>query len=235
MDQSRGKRRPNEGEDSGTAANGQAVDKARRGSAGLNPVFDSFSSADARALIVDHPLAWVLAPGAGAYAAAQLPLVAAPDEDGDVRVLIGHMSRTNPLVTAFTRDPDAVILFSGPQAYVSPEHAGRRDWAPTWNYAHLRIAATLVFTPDATDAALDILVDAMERDRSSPWNSGELGKRYDMMRAAIIGFEARVTMLHGRFKLGQDEQDDTLRTILSRHPDRGLVAAMRRRTVENRR
>ncbi|MGN6595178.1 FMN-binding negative transcriptional regulator [Sphingopyxis terrae] len=200
----------------------------------MNPLFDDVSSADARALIADHPLAWVLAPGAGASAATQLPLVAAPADDGEVRILIGHMARTNPLVAAFGRDPGAIILFSGPQGYISPEHAGRRDWAPTWNYAHLRIAATLVFTPDATDAALDILVDAMERERAEPWTSGELGPRYEGMRAAIIGFEARVSALEGRFKLGQDEQDDTLRTILSRHPDRGLVAAMRRRTLENR-
>lgn len=202
---------------------------------GMNPAFGRYSLADAQALIAENPLAWVVARGAGLDAAAQLPLVIAPDcgTGPEIATLIGHMSRANPLVAAFERDPSALILFNGPQAYVSPEHAGRRNWAPTWNYAHLRITARIRFTPDATDTALDLLIDAMERGREKPWAAQELGARYDGMRAAIIGFEAQVTGIEGRFKLGQDEQGDTLRSILSRHPDGALVAAMRRMAPEN--
>jgi len=194
----------------------------------VTPAFDQFSSADALTLIEEYPLAWVIAPAAGIDAASQLPLIALPGAAGGVDTLIGHMSRANPLLAALERDPVALILFNGSQAYVSPEHAGRRDWAPTWNFAHLRIAATIEFTPEETDAALDLLIEAMEIRRSRPWAASELGERYVGMKAAIIGFRARVTAVHGRFKLGQDEHPDTLRAILSRHPDGELVAAMRR-------
>jgi transcriptional regulator len=189
--------------------------------------FDRFDATDVRALIAEYPLAWVVARGADGDGSL-LPLIGVHDEAGRLVELIGHLARSNPLHGALTADPRAVVMFRGPQAYVSPEHAGRRDWGPTWNYVQLTVHGELTFEPEQTGRALDILTDAVEGQRPAPWRSDELGARYEGMLARIIGFRVRVDEVRGKFKLGQDEDVDTLRAILGAHPDPEMRAWMRR-------
>lgn len=191
-------------------------------------LFDQFETADVRALIEEFPLAWVCGGGPGAMEASLLPLVARYDANGQLVELIGHLMRSNSLFHALTADGRATILFRGPDAYVSPEHAGLRNWGPTWNYAQLKIGADIIFDEAFTAESLQILIDAMEAARADPWRVDELGGRYEPMLARIIGFRASVTSLTGKFKLGQDEEDATLGSILGSLPDAGTRAWMRR-------
>lgn len=177
-----------------------------------------------RRLMAEYPLAWVMPQSAdAALTASLLPLVPVYDDEGAPVELIGHLARSNPLAAALHDDPHALILFSGPQGYVSPEYVGRRDWAPTWAYAQLRIQAEVVFVPQDTGMTLDVLIDAMERDRAQPWSTAEMGARYDRLLPAIIGFRARVLGWSGRFKLGQDEKPADRAAIIAQHPDRTLA------------
>lgn len=190
--------------------------------------FERFGAADVQALIAEYPLAWVCARGDGPVAASLLPLIGEFDAAGRLTTLIGHLARRNVLVPALTAAPEALILFSGPDGYVSPEIAGRRDWAPTWNYAQLTIEARVTFTPSATGAAVLTLVEAMEAGRRAPWLPHELGERYVGMERQILGFRAEITRLSGRFKLGQDETPETARAIIEKLRDPGLAKWMRR-------
>lgn len=190
--------------------------------------FDQFTDVDVQALITEYPLAWVSARRVSAELATLIPLVGEYDAYGSLTHVVGHFARYNPLCAVLLSDPQAVILFSGPQAYISPTHAGLRNWAPTWNYAQLRMEADIVLDPSMTEEALEILVDAMEADRPDTWRTSELGDRYHGMCSAIIGFRAKVTKLHGKFKLGQDENPETLKSILQTLPDPAMVHWMRR-------
>lgn len=192
------------------------------------PLFERFDDADVRALIEGYPLAWVCGGDAGALEASLLPLIGVYDDAGRLVELIGHLMRSNPLYRALTDDPRATILFSGPDAYVSPEHAGRRDWAPTWNYAQVKIGAEIAFDEALTEMSLKVLIDAMEAGRVAPWGVEELGPRYRGMLTQIIGFRARVTGMSGKFKLGQDEDAATLHAILGALPDADVTSWMKR-------
>jgi transcriptional regulator len=185
-------------------------------------------NADIAALIADYPLAWVLPRCADAGQPHLLPLLARIDADGRIGALIGHMGRRNPLVAAFEKSPDALILFTGPQAYVSNSHVSNPHWAPTWNYAQLRIEVRITLDPEGGDAALLELVEAMDAEERTGWRPHDAGPRYRAMEQAIIAFRAEVTRIEPRFKLGQDEKVETLREILDRHPDAALVRWMRR-------
>ena len=189
--------------------------------------FERYDDADIRVLISEFPLAWVTA-AASPATASLLPLIGDYDGDGRLVALIGHCGRTNPLHAALVADPRAVLLFSGPQAYVSPDHAGRRDWGPTWNYAHLVIEADIRFDAGLTEESLEMLIEAMETGRPAPWRKEELGSRYTGMLDRIIGFRADVAAVQGRFKLGQDERPGTLQSILATHPDPALRRWMER-------
>lgn len=194
----------------------------------MSSPFTQFDARDVRTLVAEHALAWVLTPGADIADASQLPLVGEYDDAGRLVALIGHLSRGNPLATSLAETRRAIILFSGPGGYVSPEHAGRRDWAPTWNHAHVKIAADIEIDAALTDHSLAVLIDAMEAERAVPWNAGEIADRSARLREQIIGFRATVTALEARFKLAQDERPETLHNILQNHPDRELVRWMQR-------
>lgn len=188
--------------------------------------FETYDPGDVRLLIDAYPLAWVCARG-GAEAS-QLPLVGVYDAEDRLVELIGHFARANPLGAVLAENPRATILFSGPAGYISPRQAGRRDWAPTWNYAQARIEAEISVEPGLTPEALDILIGKMEQGADSPWSARELGARYDKLLPMITGFRARVTDVKAKFKLGQDERPETLQAILSNIGHADLAGWMRR-------
>lgn len=197
-------------------------------SGGCVTLFERFDQADARKLVEEYPLAWVCGGSAADMEASLLPLIGRFDERGALVELIGHLMRSNLLYAALTADPSATILFRGPGSYISPEHAGVRDWAPTWNYAQIKVRAEVVFDDALTEPSLDLLIDAMEKGRLQPWSKEELGERYRGMLGGIIGFRATVTELTGKFKLGQDESKEALAAIVGTLPDEATVAWMRR-------
>jgi transcriptional regulator len=157
-----------------------------------------------------------------------LPLLGEYDCGGSLTHLLGHIPRSSPLVEPLSRDGRALVLFQGPQAYISPDQAGVRNWAPTWNFAHLRIDTELQFLPEETGNAIVTLVTAMERDRPEPWTIAELGERYAQMEPRVIGFRAKVLSVNGRFKLGQDETPEVFESILRSLGDTPLAHWMRR-------
>lgn len=186
-------------------------------------------SDDVLDLIGEFPLAWV-APrdDHAAQIATLLPMLADTDAQGRVVSLLGHMARRNPLYAALEAQPRAVLLFTGPQGYVSPGLVSNKTWAPTWNYAMVRVEATIRFRPELGHEALDRLTRAMDAGDQTGWRPRDVGPRYDAMERAIIAFEAEVTGLTSKFKLGQDESDLALSEILAGHPDPVLTRWMRR-------
>lgn len=189
--------------------------------------FDIHADRDVIDLIGEYPLAWVMPRASDAGLPSLLPLLAETDETGRLAALVGHLSRSNPLASALERDPHALILFTGPQAYVSPAMVSDPGWAPTWNYAQARIEGHVRFEGMAHEA-LAMLIAAMEHQQPTGWTSEAMGPRYAPMERAIVAFRVEVTRIEGRFKLGQDERPERLREIVERHPDAALVRWMRR-------
>jgi transcriptional regulator len=174
--------------------------------------FDPKSAADIRRLIADYPLAWVISRD---FQATPLPLVAQVDAHGAVECLIGHFARRNAQVAALQADPRALVLFQGPQGYISPRLVSRPAWAPTWNYAVTRFEVTIDFSLSETDDAVARLLRHVEGARQNPWKVEEMGARYNELRRHIIGFRAPVKSTYATFKLGQDEDDKTLSEIIA--------------------
>ncbi len=189
----------------------------------MGSLFERYEAEDVRDLVADYPLAWVTTPGGAP--ASLLPLLGEYDAQGRLVSLLGHMARRNPLHAKLAAGGEAYIHFTGPHAYISPTHAGVRDWGPTWNYARLSIRVEIVFHPEENDHALATLVKAMEGDR---WSIQDLGGRYEQLASAIIAFRAQVREFSAIFKLGQDERPEVFASIIDAHPDQALVSWMKR-------
>ena len=183
-------------------------------------------------LVLEHPLAWVVCLDAAGFRATPLPLRPRVGADGRIEALEGHMARSNALYATLQRDARALILFSGPQGYISPSWVSNRTWAPTWNYTVVQFLVTIAFdeTPARLDAHLHDLVDAMERGRPGAWHPSEMGARYETLKRMIVPFEATVVEQRAKFKLGQDERDAVFTDITEALGTTGsdaLVAWMR--------
>ena len=166
-------------------------------------------------LVHEHPLAWVVSLDGGSFRATPLPLRPRVGAGGRIEALEGHMARSNPQQAALERDGRALLLFSGPQGYISPSWISDRTWAPTWNYAVAQFIVTIAFdeAPARLDAHLDDLVSAMGRGRPGAWHPREMGARYQTLKRHIVPFVARVVEQRAKFKLGQDERDSVFSEI----------------------
>lgn len=195
-------------------------------------VFAPKSDEQVLRLVLSHPLAWVVSQDAGEFRATPLPLRPRTGANGCIEALEGHMARSNPLYAALQRSSRALVLFSGPQGYISPSWVSNRTWAPTWNYAVVQFVVTVAFDeePARLDAHLDDLVGAMERGRPGAWHPSEMGGRYDTLKRMIIPFEATVVEQRAKFKMGQDERDSEFTEITAALENAGsneLLAWMR--------
>jgi transcriptional regulator len=186
-------------------------------------LFAPKSPADVARLIAMYPLAWVIGTD---FQATPLPLMTETDSAGAVTALIGHFARRNPQVAALQANPRALILFQGPQDYISPRWVSKPGWGPTWNYVVARFEVRVEFVPEEIDAAIRAMAAHLESHRPDPWVPSEMGPRYADLRRYIIGFRAHVEAVHPTFKLGQDESEATFAEITAALGEKPLVQWM---------
>ena len=137
----------------------------------MEPTFQPSAPQQIKQLIDEYPLAWLVSQD---FDATPLPLLAEVNDQGKLTSLLGHIALRNPQYAYLRDNPDALILFTGPQAYMSPNLLSDRDWAPTWNYAVLRMKVRVKFVPEETDQAVAQLVAQQESDQQTPWSSDEM-------------------------------------------------------------
>lgn len=177
--------------------------------------FPSGTTGDVLRLIADHPLAWLVSNSIRGFEATPLPLLADTNADGELIALIGHCSRFNAQVEDLQIDDRAIVLFCGPQGYISPSLVSQANWVPTWNFAVAAISVKIEFEPDKTLTALDRLVEQMEADQPVGWTLADAGNRLEPLMSRIIGFRAHVTSIDARFKLGQEESAQSVSEIIA--------------------
>jgi transcriptional regulator len=148
--------------------------------------------------------------------------------------LLGHLARANPQLADLADGREALVIFHGPHAYVSPRWYATTPAVPTWNYAVVHAYGKVEAISDA--AALEALVgrltDTYEAGAEKPWRLADQPERYvkGMLRG-IGGFAIALTRLQGKFKLSQnrdatDRAQVTAELAQSNDPVAAAVAAM---------
>lgn len=154
-----------------------------------------------------HGFATVVAPRSGQLLATQVPLTL-HDYDGPLGAFIGHVAVANPIWRAFDGTVEAMAIFHGPDAYVSPLWYVERDRVPTWNYVavHAWGKPQLVEGRDDKVRLLEELLDQYEPPERG-WSMARLPPdRLENRLNRIVFFRARIDRLEGVFKLSQDKQ-----------------------------
>ncbi len=144
--------------------------------------------------------------GEGLPFATHLPFSYDPDR-GENGTLIGHMARANPH-GSLLEGQEALVIFQGPHAYISPSFYTTDINVPTWNYIAVHAYGTpqIVSDPERVLGLLERLTLENEQDQPDPWSPrGFDQKRLHGLMRGIIAFEIPVSRLQGKAKLGQNK------------------------------
>jgi transcriptional regulator len=141
----------------------------------------------------------------GAPFATHLPFLL-DAERGEHGTLVAHVARANPQWRDLAAGQEALSIFGGPHAYVSPSWYDTNPNVPTWNYAavHAYGVARLVEDRDELASMLERLVDTHEAGFAQPWRMDLPGDYLDRMLRALVGFEIEITRLEGKLKMSQN-------------------------------
>jgi transcriptional regulator len=150
----------------------------------------------------------------GAPFASHLPLLV-DERRGRYGALLAHLSRANPQWRDLAGRQEALVIFQGPHAYISPSWYGAVPSVPTWNYAavHAYGPARIIDDPAELRGMLGALVDRHESGFAQPWRM-ELPDEYvERMLGGIVGFEIEIARLEGKLKLSQNRDADDRRRV----------------------
>ena len=164
------------------------------------------------ALLLEHPLGLLVTQdAAGELAANTVPFVLDADPAGGPGILRAHVARANPLWRDARTDRDSLVVFQGPQGYVSPawypSKAEHGKVVPTWNYVMVQGRGRLSAIDDAAwlHAFVTRLTERHEGTRDAPWAVSDAPADYvATMLGAIVGIEIVLTSLTGKWKVSQN-------------------------------
>ncbi|MGR6619448.1 FMN-binding negative transcriptional regulator [Pseudomonas rhodesiae] len=161
-------------------------------------------------LIQHTRLAQLVSVGEHGLQASHLPLLLNPDE-GANGTLYGHMAKANPQWRDLQNGAEALVIFAGADAYVSPAFypakAEHGKVVPTWNYlaVHAYGKAEVFTDAERLLAVVSALTDRHEGGRPQPWAVSDAPADYiDGMLKAIVGFALPIERVIGKRKLSQN-------------------------------
>jgi transcriptional regulator len=152
--------------------------------------------------------------------------------------LVSHVAAANPQIKDLASGKQALVIFHGPHAYVSPGWYESQPAVPTWNYiaVHAYGIPRVIDDPAAVRAALEELVEENEHQGGSGWRVSNLPDAFFASKAGgIVVFELPIDRLEGKAKLSQNRTAEDRAGVvaaLERSPDpsaRGIAQAMRSR------
>ncbi len=163
----------------------------------------------------------------GLQVATQIPILL-EERNGEL-YLQGHIMRNTDHHKAFLENPNIMIVFTGPNCYVSASWYSNPQIGSTWNYMSVQIAGKIEFMSDAQ------LIQFM-RKLTLKFENGDVASQtfYDnlpdqflnKMMPAITGFEIKVEKIENVFKLSQNRDEKSYLHIIAKLEEKGGDSAL---------
>lgn len=163
------------------------------------------------ALMAAHPLATLVSLGPQGLTANLIPFL----HDVGGGVLRAHLARANRQLDDLREmqetDRQALVLFQGAQAYVSPgwyaTKAETGKVVPTWNYLAVEVRGVprVIDDPGWLRAQVGALTDRHEAAQQAPWSVGDAPESFVAAQLrGIVGVEIPVAHIAGKWKVSQN-------------------------------
>lgn len=172
------------------------------------------------ALIETHRLATLVTYGPDGLVANLVPFTL-DKARGEHGVLRAHLARANDQHATLAAGGEALVIFQGPQAYVTPSwYPSKQEHGkvvPTWNYVVVQAWGRPQVVDDAAWLRTQIaeLTATQEISREHPWAVDDAPTAYiDAQLKGIFGIEIPIERIEGKWKTSQNRPE----------PDRAGVA-----------
>lgn len=179
-------------------------------------------------LIEDYPFAFLTGSFlSGKQVATQIPIMV-EERNGEL-FMQGHIMRNTDHHKAFIENKNALLLFTGPNCYVSASWYSNPHIGSTWNYMSVHISGQVNFMSN------EELISFMRR-LTLKFEKGNTDSLtfYDnlpeiflsKMMPAIIGFEIKAEHIENVFKLSQNRDEKSYVNIISKLESQGGQSAL---------
>jgi transcriptional regulator len=161
-------------------------------------------------LMRDHPLGSLVTFSDNGLVANHIPFLI-DSMSGERGTLKGHVARTNPIWREAATNKEALVIFQGPQCYVSPNWYPTKHQTgkavPTWNYAVVHAYGAPKFIDDPL-WILNLISDLSNEHEASqqlPWKVSDAPKDFtNRLIEMIVGVEIPIARLEGKWKVSQN-------------------------------
>ena len=165
--------------------------------------------------------------------AAQIPILIKQVQDK--LIISGHLMRKQDHTNAFELNPNTLVIFSAPSAFVSASWYTNKGQASTWNYQTVHAIGKMKMQDEAhLYQLLTDLTMHFEKEADAPSQVKNLDPMYMQQNMkAIVSFDIEVTELKHVFKLSQN-RDETSHQNIQNELSKGdagckyMAAAMKR-------
>ena len=162
------------------------------------------------ALIREHSLGLLITAGPGGLQANYIPFLI-DAENSEHGTLHAHMARANPQAQELAAVGECLVVFQGPQHYISPSlYATKRETGkvvPTWNYITVHAWGRPRVIDDANwlRRQIEDLTRHKEETRAAPWAVDDAPEAFVAAQIkAIIGLEIPIERIEGKWKVSQN-------------------------------
>ena len=161
-------------------------------------------------LMKSHPLASLVTLGDAELIVNHLPFLIDPS-CGLFGTLRGHVARANPVWQAFSHTVESVVIFQGPESYITPSWYPSKEAhgkvVPTWNYAvvHAYGYPRVIENAAWLRAHVTELTNKHEPTQALPWKVSDAPQDFtDKLINAIVGIEISISTIRGKWKVSQN-------------------------------
>ncbi len=163
----------------------------------------------------------------GLQVATQVPVLF-EERNGEL-YMQGHIMRNTDHHKALIENPNALFVFTGPDAYVSASWYTNPQIGSTWNYMSVHVTGQINFmTPEELIRLMKKLTLKFENgNKESPTIYDNLPESFlNKMLPGIAGFEMKAEKIDNVFKLSQNRDHKSYLHIISRLEAQGGKSAL---------
>jgi transcriptional regulator len=164
-----------------------------------------------------HPFAMLIGSADDQCYATQVPLLF--EERENKIILIGHMMRKQDHQLTFEKNPNVLVVFTGPHTYVSATWYANPHQASTWNYMSVHARGVLRFLDQQglEDALRKLTLHYENNNPHSSTIFDNLPKDYtSSLMKSITAFEIEVQKIENVFKLSQNRDEQSFHHIMDK-------------------
>lgn len=178
------------------------------------------------ALMRARPFATLVSAAADGLTATHLPTVL--KDDGPYGTIECHVARANPHWRAFAGGTEALLIFQGPEGYITPNwYASKAEHGkvvPTWNYAVVHAHGRAEAMDDVAWLRRHVgeLTAQQEASEAKPWAVTDAPESFIAgMARAIVGIRLPIARLEGKWKMSQNRELEDRKGVVAGLSARG--------------